>query len=228
MYYSRSKGLFAGFSMEGAVLLSRWSSNNAFYEKKVKVKDVLDGRILVPESKQSLVDDFTGTLIDFELGRLGAKIDVRHSSSQHEKYTRATAKDPAAPLGQEDDEQETTELLLHFSSLEATGKDLFTTALNQGSQRVIFVADHAVNENDPRTFLSLNVLACLLTRPLKYIEIKLYGIIGALTGDHAVVLDGTLENGLGGTLSDYVRVRVNHEGYEREGLVSRHVLKKTN
>ena len=55
---------------------------------------------------------------------------------------------------------------------------------------------------------------------------KAYGIIGALKDDTGVILEGTLENGLGAQLADYVRIRVNHGGVEREGLVSRYVLKR--
>jgi hypothetical protein len=41
-----------------------------------------------------------------------------------------------------------------------------------------------------------------------------------------VLLEGNLETGLAPPLDDYVRVRINQGATEREGLVSRHVLKK--
>jgi len=53
-----------------------------------------------------------------------------------------------------------------------------------------------------------------------------HNIIGAAKFDTGVILEGTLENGMGGSFTDYIRVRVKHTGVEREGLVSRHVVKR--
>ena len=56
--YSRTKGLFAGISLEGTVLLERKDANNKLYEKyhsgSVSAKDLLSGKIQPPVEAEPL------------------------------------------------------------------------------------------------------------------------------------------------------------------------------
>ncbi len=55
--YARSKGLFAGFSLEGSVLRPDWDSNDAFYGKKVEARSILSGKVDgMPEEGRAFVD----------------------------------------------------------------------------------------------------------------------------------------------------------------------------
>ncbi|CAE6448885.1 unnamed protein product [Rhizoctonia solani] len=47
--YSKSKGLFAGLSLEGTVLIERRDANRDFYGSDVPAKDILSGRVPPPE-----------------------------------------------------------------------------------------------------------------------------------------------------------------------------------
>lgn len=53
--YSRAKGLFAGISLEGAVMSAQWDMNEAFYGTG-NVKSVLYGQVQPPPSAQKLVN----------------------------------------------------------------------------------------------------------------------------------------------------------------------------
>lgn len=56
MSYSRSRGLFAGVSLEGAKLNSREDYNRAYYGKSLTARDILfEGRALAPRSGTRLV-----------------------------------------------------------------------------------------------------------------------------------------------------------------------------
>jgi lipid-binding SYLF domain-containing protein len=47
--YSKSKGLFAGLSLEGTVLIERKDANSEFYGSPIPAKDILGGRVPPPE-----------------------------------------------------------------------------------------------------------------------------------------------------------------------------------
>jgi SH3 domain-containing YSC84-like protein 1 len=49
--YSRTKGLFAGVSLEGTVLIERKDTNEKFYGRRVPAKDLLDG--VVPSPREA-------------------------------------------------------------------------------------------------------------------------------------------------------------------------------
>src|SRR5215472_11582253 len=54
--YSRSRGLFAGVSIEGSTLLPDNEANKKLYGKKLSVKDiVLNGRVRAPASEKQLI-----------------------------------------------------------------------------------------------------------------------------------------------------------------------------
>ena len=55
--YSRSKGIFAGASVDGAVVQADHSGDKAMYGHDVTHQEILDGKIAVPESARRLVAD---------------------------------------------------------------------------------------------------------------------------------------------------------------------------
>jgi len=54
--YSKSKGLFAGMSLEGTVLIERRDANRDFYGSPVPAKDILGGRVPPPEVASQLYE----------------------------------------------------------------------------------------------------------------------------------------------------------------------------
>ena len=54
--YSRSQGIFAGVSLEGTAVATRYEANEEFYGKPVYPADILEGKITPPASTQKLLD----------------------------------------------------------------------------------------------------------------------------------------------------------------------------
>jgi SH3 domain-containing YSC84-like protein 1 len=54
--YSRSQGIFAGISLEGTVIATRYEANEAYYGKPVFPSDILAGDVKPPASAQKLLD----------------------------------------------------------------------------------------------------------------------------------------------------------------------------
>ena len=52
--YSRSKGLFAGASIEGAVIATQKEANDRYYRKSVSATDILKGRVGSPHGAEQL------------------------------------------------------------------------------------------------------------------------------------------------------------------------------
>ncbi|KAI8983789.1 hypothetical protein BDB01DRAFT_790109 [Pilobolus umbonatus] len=52
--YSKTRGLFAGVSLEGSVILERFDANKKMYGGKVKSKDLLNGSITPPPQAEAL------------------------------------------------------------------------------------------------------------------------------------------------------------------------------
>ena len=52
--YSRSKGLFVGVSLEGAVIGTRKGANDKYYGRPVTAADILHGRVVPPAGAASL------------------------------------------------------------------------------------------------------------------------------------------------------------------------------
>ncbi len=57
--YSRSQGIFAGVSLEGAVLATRYEANEEYYNKPVYTADILEGKVTPPAGAQKLLDALT-------------------------------------------------------------------------------------------------------------------------------------------------------------------------
>jgi SH3 domain-containing YSC84-like protein 1 len=55
--YSRSKGLFAGVSLDGAVVQADKSGDHAMYGEKVNRQEILDGSVRTPEAAGPLLRD---------------------------------------------------------------------------------------------------------------------------------------------------------------------------
>jgi len=54
--YSRSKGLFAGLSLDGTILVERKDANREFYGSSVSSTDILTGRVPPPEIASAMYD----------------------------------------------------------------------------------------------------------------------------------------------------------------------------
>jgi lipid-binding SYLF domain-containing protein len=59
--YSRTKGLFAGVSLEGASMDSDDDANKALYGKAISAKDIVEGGQAVLPSAKSLIDELDKT-----------------------------------------------------------------------------------------------------------------------------------------------------------------------
>ena len=58
--YSRSKGIFAGVSLNGAVMQADKSGDKAMYGDDVNRREILDGKVAVPASARALVEELGG------------------------------------------------------------------------------------------------------------------------------------------------------------------------
>lgn len=54
--YSRSKGLFAGVSLEGVALIERKDANREFYGQPIPAIDLLSGKVPAPEAASAMYD----------------------------------------------------------------------------------------------------------------------------------------------------------------------------
>ena len=58
--YSRSKGIFAGVSLDGAVMQADKSGDKAMYGDDVNRHEILEGKVAVPASARELVEELGG------------------------------------------------------------------------------------------------------------------------------------------------------------------------
>lgn len=54
--YSRSKGLFAGVSLEGAIIATQKDANRAYYGRRVSARSILSGRVAPPAGAGRLLN----------------------------------------------------------------------------------------------------------------------------------------------------------------------------
>ncbi|WVO14327.1 hypothetical protein L204_101959 [Cryptococcus depauperatus] len=54
--YSRSKGLFAGLTLDGTILMERKDANKNFYGSSISATDILAGRVPAPEIASQMYD----------------------------------------------------------------------------------------------------------------------------------------------------------------------------
>jgi len=64
--YSRSKGVFIGVSLDGAVVKADKSGDRAMYGEDVDRHQILSGQVAVPASAQTLVDEIGGYVHEAE------------------------------------------------------------------------------------------------------------------------------------------------------------------
>jgi lipid-binding SYLF domain-containing protein len=57
--WSRSRGVFAGLSLEGATLRPDGSENENLYGKRVSNKDIITGKVRAPQSARALTSVMT-------------------------------------------------------------------------------------------------------------------------------------------------------------------------
>ena len=55
--YSRAKGVFAGVSLDGALVQADKSGDEAMYGHDVNRHEILNGKVAVPESTRPLLDE---------------------------------------------------------------------------------------------------------------------------------------------------------------------------
>jgi lipid-binding SYLF domain-containing protein len=60
--YSHSRGLFAGLSLDGSVIVSRFEVNHKFYGKVVNPAELLNGSIPPPRAALPLYNDLADAL----------------------------------------------------------------------------------------------------------------------------------------------------------------------
>ena len=58
--YSRTKGLFAGVSLEGAAIKSDTGLNRAYYETTEDTREILYGKVVTPETAEEVIAVLTG------------------------------------------------------------------------------------------------------------------------------------------------------------------------
>jgi lipid-binding SYLF domain-containing protein len=58
--YSRSKGLFAGASLEGAIIATQKTANERYYGQKVGARAILAGEVPPPQGAESLLGILNG------------------------------------------------------------------------------------------------------------------------------------------------------------------------
>ena len=57
--YSRAKGLFAGVSLEGAVIATQTDANREYYGRRVSARSILNGRVAPPAGAARLLDQLS-------------------------------------------------------------------------------------------------------------------------------------------------------------------------
>ncbi|KAL7420738.1 hypothetical protein Q5752_004689 [Cryptotrichosporon argae] len=80
--YSRSKGLFAGLTLDGTILVERKDANKQFYGSAVSSTDILSGRVPAPEIASPMYDIIEAAEGLDETG-LPAEAYVPNAEGQH-------------------------------------------------------------------------------------------------------------------------------------------------
>jgi lipid-binding SYLF domain-containing protein len=66
--YSRSKGVFAGVSLDGAVMQADKSGDKAMYGEDVDRQEILRGKVPVPESARALLHELHPYVQEAKMG----------------------------------------------------------------------------------------------------------------------------------------------------------------
>ncbi|KAJ3016451.1 hypothetical protein HKX48_004026 [Thoreauomyces humboldtii] len=84
--YSKSKGLFAGVSLEGSVIVTRNDANREMYGRKVSPKDILTGEVMPPVQADALY-----RVLDLKFGNMGTGVKVLSAYSERMGNSRASS-----------------------------------------------------------------------------------------------------------------------------------------
>jgi len=85
--YSKSKGLFAGISLEGTALIERKDANRDFYGSPVPARDILSGRVPPPEVASRLYEIIEAAEGVDETGIPGASFVPTAAAAGHMEAT---------------------------------------------------------------------------------------------------------------------------------------------
>ncbi|KAI8825313.1 uncharacterized protein EV422DRAFT_554064, partial [Fimicolochytrium jonesii] len=84
--YSKSKGLFAGVSLEGSVIVTRSDANRACYGRKVSPKEILSGEVARPVEAEGLY-----RVLDYKFGNMGSGVVVNQPYTDRMNAKRAAS-----------------------------------------------------------------------------------------------------------------------------------------
>ncbi|TPX72875.1 hypothetical protein SpCBS45565_g00061 [Spizellomyces sp. 'palustris'] len=88
--YSKTKGLFAGVSLEGSVILTRNDANKELYGRKVSPKELLSGEVSPPVQAEGLY-----RVLNFKFGSMGTGVPVPHPVAQRTSTRTAASAPPS-------------------------------------------------------------------------------------------------------------------------------------
>lgn len=83
--YCKSRGLFAGISLEGSCLIERKETNRKFYCQDIRAYDILFGDIPRPAQAEDLYEILDSFTEKFE--NEGRRIDARRAAREQRKAT---------------------------------------------------------------------------------------------------------------------------------------------
>ncbi|OMJ08919.1 SH3 domain-containing YSC84-like protein 1 [Smittium culicis] len=94
--YSKSKGLFAGISLEGSVIIERKGTNERFYGVKVSAAELLSGKIDPPPKAQRLYDaiEMRNTRSK-NTAEISSKLDILNNAKSHSDAMKSRSNDHA-------------------------------------------------------------------------------------------------------------------------------------
>jgi Las17-binding protein actin regulator len=81
--YSQSKGLYAGLSLDGKVIVTRHDVNEKFYGREVSASELLSGSIPMPPAAQPLYD----ALARCQVYASGARLTRQKTQQQQQRET---------------------------------------------------------------------------------------------------------------------------------------------
>ncbi|KAJ3145129.1 hypothetical protein HDU89_007546 [Geranomyces variabilis] len=87
--YSKSKGLFAGVSLEGSIIITRNDANRALYGRKVSPKELLSGEVAPPVQAEALY-----RVLDLKFGNMGTGVQVKSAYAERVASQRASSAPP--------------------------------------------------------------------------------------------------------------------------------------
>lgn len=106
--YSKTKGIFAGISIEGSALIERKDANRKFYERDIRAYEILAGEVEPPESCQALYSVMKEhqELAARAALKLAKRQAEKHAEKARDRFTDSTGLSlPSFPSKKKTDEQ---------------------------------------------------------------------------------------------------------------------------